>query len=120
MRLNRSWFTAVLFTTLAACAGCGDSSDLVDDGKAVSEVEIGPDIQSLTKGSTMQFRLSVAYADGTTKDVTEDEDTVWNTSDPEVATVLETGMVTAVEVGVVTISGDYKGETADEDFAVMP
>jgi uncharacterized protein YjdB len=63
---------------------------------------------------------TVTYADGETKDVSSDSDTVWNTSDADIATVDEDGLVTAVDVGLVSITAEYKGEEASEDFAVMP
>jgi hypothetical protein len=120
MRLRHSPFTAALFAALAVCAGCGDSNDLVDDGKAVSEVQISPDIETLTEGSSMQFTALLAYADGTSRDVSADSSTVWNTTDAEVATVSADGLVTAVSVGVVSITADYRGVKADEDFIVTP
>jgi uncharacterized protein YjdB len=120
MTLHHSPFAAALFAALAVCAGCGDSSNLVDDGKAVSEVQISPDIETLTEGSTVQFRALLAYADGTTRDVSTDSSTVWNTTNADVATVSPEGLVTAVSLGVVSITADYKGEQADEDFVVTP
>jgi trimeric autotransporter adhesin len=100
--------------------GCGSTSDVVDDGKAVAELEMTPDTTILTKGATVQFHAVVRYSDGTSKEVTESSETVWNTSDPSVATVSDDGMVTAIAEGIVDISAEYKGEKENEHFAVTP
>ena len=120
MKLYQSLCAASLFVALFAGFGCGGTSNVVDDGKAVSELQVNPETTALTKGSTMQFHAMVMYSDGTSKDVTESSDTVWNTSNPRIATVSEEGMVMGISEGLVTISADYKGEKANEEFAVTP
>jgi len=120
MKLCHSLFTALLCATLTIGAGCGTTSDLVDDGKAVLGVEINSDKNTMSMGSTIQLHAVLRYADadGTTKDVTRDA--VWNTSDPDVATVSKEGLVTTLKEGIVDIFADYKGEKAGEHFAVTP
>ena len=120
MKYYQPLFAASLFLVLSASFGCGSTSDVVDDGKAVTDVEISPDQDGLTKGSKLQFTAMVSYADGTSKDVTRDSSTVWNTSDADIATVSKDGLVTAVDEGLVVITADYKGEKGDEHFAVTP
>jgi len=120
MKLTRSIYSvSVLVYSLVAVAGCSGTSDLVDDGKAVSSLDITPDKDTLSKGSMLQFAATVLYADGTSKDVTSVSDTTWNTSDAELATV-SGGMVTAISEGLVDISAEYKGEKADEHFLITP
>jgi uncharacterized protein YjdB len=120
MKYYQSLVAAPLFAVLLASFGCGTTSDVVDNGKAVTDVEVSPDQDGLTKGTKLQFTAMVNYADGTSKNVTSDSGTVWNTSDADVATVSTTGLVTAVHEGLVVITADYKGEKADEHFAVTP
>ena len=120
MKTNRSIFAASIFAALVAGIGCGGTSDVVDNGKAVSELKMAPDTTTLTKGAMLQFHATVMYSDGTSKDVTESSDTVWNTSNPRIATVTDDGMVTGISEGVVDISADFKGEKANEHFAVTP
>jgi uncharacterized protein YjdB len=120
MKLYHSFCAATLFAALFAGSGCGGTSNVVDDGKAVSELQVTPETTTLTRGSTIQFHAVVNYGDGTSKDVTESDETVWNTSNPRVATVTDEGMVTAVSEGLVEISANYKGEKATEQFAVTP
>lgn len=120
MKFFQALFAASMFTVLSASVGCGSTSDVVDNGVAVTSVEVTPNQDGLTKGSMLQFTATVKYADGTRKDVTSDASTVWNTSNPDVATVTKDGLVTAVDEGLVVISADYKGEKGEEHFAVTP
>ena len=120
MKLYRSIFTASVFMALTAGAGCGGTSDASISGKGVANVEIEPNKATLTTGTMLQFKAMAVYADGTSNDVTRDPSTVWNTSNPEIATVSKTGMVSALQEGLVDISADYKGEKANEHFAVTP
>ena len=120
MKLYHPFCAASLFAALFAGSGCGGTSNVVDDGKAVSELQVNPGTTTLTKGAMVQFYAVVIYSDGTSKDVTESDDTVWNTSNPRVATVSDEGMVTGISEGLVEISANYKGEKATEQFAVTP
>jgi uncharacterized protein YjdB len=109
-----------LFVCLTAVAGCSDTSDVVDDGKGVASVEISPDKVTLTQGIMFQFTATVKYADGTSRNVTEDGDTIWNTSDAALATV-EDGMVTTIAESLdVNISAAYLTEKGEEHFAITP
>jgi len=120
MKFFQSLLAASMLTALSASFGCGSTSDVVDNGVAVTDVEISPDNEGMTKGLTLQFTATVKYADGTSKNVTKDASIIWNTSDADIATVTKEGLVTAVDEGLVVISADYKGEKADEHFAVTP
>lgn len=120
MRLFRLLLTASLLAAVPAVAGCSDDgTDIVDD-KVLSSLEIMSGIDTLAKGSSVKFQAMARYADGTSEDVSDSSDIVWNTSEPENATVEEDGTVTAVDEGPVTISATYKGKTAEESFLVTP
>lgn len=121
MKLIRVLFTASFLAILpAASIGCGSDETSVDDGKAISSLEIMSGIDTLAKGSTVKFQAMAKYADGTSSDVTDDAETVWNTDDPETATVAKDGTVTAVDEGTVEITATYKGKSAGESFIVTP
>jgi uncharacterized protein YjdB len=120
MKLSQSLSITSLLMALGAAGGCMGTSDGVDHGVGISGVTIVPNKDALGSGTAFQFQAMVHYADGTSKDVTGDSVTVWNTSDPEIATVSASGMVSAIKVGLVDISADYKGEKGDEHFAVTP
>ncbi|WP_236611696.1 Ig-like domain-containing protein, partial [Aeromonas molluscorum] len=58
---------------------------------------------------TAQLAATGSYSDGTTVDVTASVS--WVSSDPAVATVSLTGLVTAVGAGTATITGTLDGQT---------
>jgi len=122
MNVFRSLCLASFFAAAMAGPGCGgnEEPDVVDHGKTISSVEITTGITTLTMGSSIQLRAVVKYADGTSMDVTSNDDTTWNTSDPKVATVDNKGHVTAVEVGTVDVTITYKGVKGSESFIVTP
>lgn len=129
MKLNQSLFAASLILGLAAGLGCSGTTpsgststggSATEDGKVIAEIEITPNRDILSRGSSQQFRAVVRFADGTTEDITESKDAVWNTSEPTVATVTPRGMVSAAKAGVVEITVEYKGEKGEENFIVTP
>jgi len=129
MKFHQALFTASLIACLTAGLGCtgttptggtGNGGSVTDDGKVVAGIDITPDKTTMSKGASQQFRAVVRYADGTTEDITESKDAVWNTSEPTVATVTRTGLVIAAKAGIVDITVEYKGEKANEHFVVMP
>jgi uncharacterized protein YjdB len=120
MNRTSSFFAVFLLMAMAASSGCASTSNAVSGGKAISAVEIEPNKDTLSSGASQKFRAVVRFADGTTEDVTTDAKTVWNTSDPAVATVAKDGTVTAQKPGLVDISASYNGMKGDEHFAVTP
>lgn len=122
MNLFKSLCVASFLAVAIVAPGCGtdDSPDVVDNGKTISNVEITTGIDTLTKGTSFQFRAIVKYADGTSGDVTSSSDTSWNTSDAKVATVDNQGLVRAISEGKVDITVTYMGVKAEESFLVVP
>ena len=129
MKIHQSLFTASLILGLTAGLGCSGTTptggtstggSATEDGKVIAAIEITPNKDTLSKGSSQQFRAVVRYADGTTEDITNSKDVIWNTSEPTVATVTRNGMVIANKAGLVDITVEYKGEKGEEHFVVMP
>ena len=114
------------FSVLAACAmfgglvACGDDETGTDDtGKSVSEIEMTSET-TMDEGTQKQFSAVVRYSDGSSRDITSDPDSVWSSSDVDVATVSETGLVNAIDEGTVEISISWQGNDESEDFVVTP
>lgn len=134
MKLNQSLFAASLLLGLSAGFGCSGTTpsgttstggtstggSATEDGKVIATIEITPNKDMLSRGSSQQFRAVVHFADGATEDITESRDAVWNTSEPTVATVTPKGMVIAAKAGFVDITVEYKGEKGEEHFIVTP
>lgn len=112
-----------LFGCLALfVANCGDgaSTNIVEDGNAVTQVDITPHQDTLPVGTSVQCFASLLYADGTTKDVTLDAGLSWNTSNVDVASITPAGLVTGLLEGQADITATYKGVTASRSIAVTP
>src|SRR4051812_30989071 len=103
-----------------AVGGCLDTNDTIIDGKPVTGLDVDSGTASIQAGEMLQFQAIIQYGDGTSKDVTNDPATVWNSSDGDIASVSATGLVKAVKTGLVDVSADYKGEKGNNRFAVTP
>lgn len=62
------------------------------------------------ESETSQLTATATFSDGTTHDVTSSA--TWVSSNSEVATVSDAGLVTAVDAGTTTIKAIYQGESA--------
>jgi hypothetical protein len=70
----------------------------------LSTVTIGPASLNLNQGATQQMTATGTYNDGSTKNLTTG--VVWSTSDDTVASISNSGVVTGVNVGSATITGE--------------
>jgi len=122
----RSILSAIAFSFAAATVvACGDDAESPDNvaqatdptnGKTISELALsGDDRTTLEEGQTTQLTATLRYADGTTRDVTNEAQ--WNTSDPSNATVAR-GLVTAIDEGPVEISVTYNGITQRDSIVI--
>ncbi len=100
--------------------GAGCTSDTVIDGKAVTGMDVNSGKPSFPSGSSIQFEAIIQFADGTSKDVTADPATVWNSSDAGVAVVSAAGIVDMQSAGFADVSAEYEGEKGNNRFAVTP
>lgn len=91
---------------MATCASKGATCDVTVSGKPVESVTVAPTQASLKSGEQKQLTATVLPEDA------EDKTVTWESSDESIATVDETGLVTAVAVGTATItakSGEQQG-----------
>ena len=86
--------------SLTALAGCGPIFDLPEVGAQVT----GP--ATLAAGSEAQYQATISSVSGSSGPTTPSPGWAikWKTSEPSIATVTATGMVTAVAAGRVTIT----------------
>lgn len=68
---------------------------------------------SLATDQTEQLTATATGLGGATANVSSNAETVWTSSDPTKATVSATGLVTAVAVGSVTITAQYKNKVSN-------
>lgn len=70
----------------------------------------------LTVGQTSQYNAVASLSDGSTPNV--NGQTQWASSNPGVASVGSTGLVTALAAGTTTISGTYQGKSGSVNLTV--
>jgi trimeric autotransporter adhesin len=123
-------FLPLLFTlALFACGGGGgggDDSNAPDPGPAKkltslqittnpvgtqARAEVDPKIPL---GIDTQYQAIGAYSDGSTEDLTTKVS--WSSSDPAIATIDESGLAKAMDLGQSTITASYQGVTSNSSM----
>ena len=84
---------------------------------AVATVQVAPSAASLLVGRTRQLTVSARDSAGA---AITGRAVVWTTSDASVATVSATGLVTAVSVGIATLSATVDGVEGTAELTVTP
>ncbi|HET7583449.1 MAG TPA: Ig-like domain-containing protein [Gemmatimonadaceae bacterium] len=105
-------FTVVAAVVLATALGCGDSTK----APTVASVSIQPaTFTFLLASETHQFAATVRGDNG---QALSGVGVTWSTSDPDIATVSTTGLVTAVGAGSATISAEAGGKSGSATVSV--
>jgi glucose/arabinose dehydrogenase len=108
--------TLILTTLAPACDD--DGGDIQEPGPgAVAEVVVAAPTTTAAVGQSVQFTATARDASG---HVLEGGTFAWTTADASVATVSETGLVTAVAEGQAAISATEDGITGSLAVAVLP
>jgi uncharacterized protein YjdB len=92
---------AILISAALVAAACGQSTTTASTVTAVAVTGTIP-----TTGTTSQFKATATMGDGTTQDVTTQS--TWQSSNSAIATVTQSGVVTAVGLGTVTVQATYQ------------
>ena len=88
--------------TITASAGTASGSAAVTVAQEASEVVVSPPADTVPVGDTVRLAAEVRDANGHT--VAGDASLTWSTSDPSVATVDGSGLVSGVALGTATIT----------------
>jgi len=83
---------------------------------AVSQIQIIPATVQLAIGTTTKLTAIATFADQSTQDISTQA--AWLSSNPAVATIDSTGLVTGVAAGTVTLSATLLGVTATTSLQV--
>lgn len=117
---------ALLALVPLAATSCSDAGEPANatqatdiNGRTISELAVDG-TSTLKVDSTAQLRATIRYADGTSRDATQDVNILWNTDNPGIATVSNTGVVTARKIGTAQISANYRGIIATHSLFVSP
>lgn len=82
----------------------------------LTSISVSPDSAALKVGKDAQLAVTALYSDGSKKDVTSDAD--YSTANPSIATVSDTGKVTALGKGETTVTASYEGKSYEVPVAV--
>ena len=115
MRAARLVLPLVLVASGLAFLSCGGDGN--GPTGAVPTVQISPDTDSLVIGATATLQATVRDASGS---VVQNAQVFWNTENPQVATVSDQGVVTAVGLGTVRIAASSQGHSALASITVIP
>ena len=105
---------------LVGVIGCGSDSGSVTGPTptvALSSLQVVGNIDLTAIGQASQLTANGRYVDGSTKDVTAD--TAWASNATSVVTV-SSGLITAVALGVATITARYGGRNTSSTVIVAP
>ena len=116
MRLSLGPLAALL--TLAGAIGCGGGDTVTGPSPGtLTSIQLSGNTDLTAVGQTNQLILTGLYSDGSNKDVTADA--AWTSSTTSVATVSR-GVVTAVSLGVATITARFSSRTATATLVIAP
>ena len=102
--------TLLLLSLLSAAC----TVDSVDPSHAVDTVVVTPSTITMVVGSTVSFQAEARDASGAVLD----REAFWAADDPAVATVTDSGDVTARSAGVVQIAASIEGKSGIADITV--
>ncbi|MBX6332689.1 MAG: Ig domain-containing protein, partial [Gemmatimonadaceae bacterium] len=115
MRASRLVVPLVLIASGLAFLSCGGDGNGPTGG--VPTVQISPDTDSLEIGATTTLQATVRDANGAP---VQNAQVFWNTENPQIATVSDQGVVTAVGLGTVRIAASSQGRSALASITVIP
>ena len=106
----------LLFTLVgvASLACSGDTTEPPPAEPTLTRITISPSDLTLEIGQTQQLSAQGTYSDGSTENLNP----TWSSSAADVASISVSGLVTAVGVGVVTISASFDGLTGSGSITV--
>jgi uncharacterized protein YjdB len=128
MKFHQALFMASLIAGLTAGLGCSGTTPTGstssggtanEGGKTITSIDITPGKDPLRSGASQQFRAVAHFDDGTSEDITNSKDVKWSTSASTLATVTNSGMVTATKTGPVDITVEYKGERGEKHVIIV-
>ena len=100
----------------------GNGAGREPSGASVTQVPLDHIVISAQQGALYSGATRAHVAKGIWKDGTERRLTgaIWRSSNPAVATVDSTGIVTARKAGIVTITAEVEGVRGTRTYAVIP
>ncbi len=98
--------------TITAQAGDAQASCLVNVTVDVRSIHLNPNILTLSKGNSRELTATIYPSDAT------DQTVIWKSSEPNIVSVDDSGMITAINAGEAIISASCGEETAKCEVTV--
>jgi len=119
-RRHRVWLgvTALLLGGVVACGGkspTAPSGGGSSTAATITAVTVNGD-PSVVLGQTEQLKAMAKKSDGSEQDVTSQAS--WVSSDPSIATVTSTGVLSGLTLGNVTVTASYQGKSGSSPVSV--
>jgi hypothetical protein len=105
-------------TITAAVGSINGTSGLTVAAPVMVGLTVYPSQSSLIIGGTSQLQALANYSDGSTQNVTASA--TWTSEDPQLATVISNGFVTADQIGAATIQAEQNDFTGTGTVTVAP
>lgn len=86
----------------------------VTPASTLSSITVTPGSQRIAIGTSQQFTATGNYSDGSTRNLTSL--VTWNSADTSVATITSAGLVTALNLGISTVSATLDGITGSTNL----
>ncbi len=104
--------TAVALGTTTITAKSGSvtgTGTMTVTNKTITSITVNPANSILTSGQQQQFTATAIYSDGSIGDISSSVS--WSSTESAIATITNTGLVTAVSTGSTTIGASLNGIT---------
>ncbi|MGI2294487.1 DUF4838 domain-containing protein [Paenibacillus sp. GXUN7292] len=89
-----------------------------EEEPTLQSIQIVGALASMEVNETVQLQVTAAYSDDSSEEVTAADGVAYTSSNPEVAEVSASGVVTAKTSGTTTITATYEGMTASYELVV--
>jgi hypothetical protein len=103
---------------VATVQGLSGSATLTVSEAAIVSMVVDPSVSSIALGTTMQLKATGKYTDLSTRDVTGIVS--WKSSEPEIATVKQVGLVASLTTGKASIIASSGSVDASCQLSVLP
>jgi uncharacterized protein YjdB len=116
--LRHLTFFLLLLICCVGTVGCGGDDNVnVINVRALSGLQLSPRTFNVGVGQTQQLQMNASYSDGSSENTTA-QATSWRSSNPAIASVTQSGLVTGVAPGVAIIESEFNGFTTSATATV--
>lgn len=114
--IPRTLLTLLLFLSIFFLSACGGSNAPAPSGPVLTEIHISPNQISIANNSSLQLQVLAIYSDNSTNDITDQIS--WSAQNNSIATVTNTGLITAASLGSTIITASFQDRNAAASLTV--